>query len=66
VVARVDGAAAVHLCADGPVLLEVGVVADDRRRVGALLLPDLIGAAVGLQSAVLRGRGVIGGVVLAH
>jgi hypothetical protein len=46
VVARVDGAAAVHLCADGPVLLEVGVVADDGGGVCAFFLPDLVRGTV--------------------
>jgi hypothetical protein len=66
VVARVDGAAAVHLGADGPVLLEVGVVTDDGGGVGAFFLPDLVGAAVRGEGAVLRGAGVVGGVVPTH
>jgi hypothetical protein len=66
VVAGVDGAADVHGVADGPVLLEIGVVAFDRGRVGALLLPDLVGAAVALVAAVLRCAAVVGRVVVAH
>lgn len=66
VVAGVDGAGLAHRAADGPVLLEVGVVADDGGRVGALLLPELVGAAVALVAAVLGGGDVVRGVVRAH
>jgi len=58
-VACVDGAADVHASANGPVLLEVGVVAFDRRSVGALLLPDLVGAAIALVTSVLRCADVV-------
>jgi hypothetical protein len=53
VVTCVDGAADVHTGADGPELLEVGVIAFDGRGVGALLLPDFVGATVGLKAPVL-------------
>jgi hypothetical protein len=66
VVAGVDGAADVHGVADGPVLLEIGVVAFDGGRVGALLLPDLVGAAVALVAAVLGCADIVGRVVVAH
>jgi hypothetical protein len=66
VVASIDGAAAVHLGADRPVLLEVRVVADYGRRIGALLLPDFVGCAVGGVGAKEVGGGVVGGVVFAH
>jgi hypothetical protein len=65
-VAGVDGATAVHFCADRPVLLEVGVVADDGGSVGALFLPDLIGRAVAVKVAKVVGAGVVGWVVFAH
>jgi hypothetical protein len=52
-VACVDGAADVHASANGPVLLEVGVVAFDRGSVGALLLPDLVCAAITLVASIL-------------
>lgn len=52
-VARVNGAANVHTGAYRPELLEVSVVAFDRRSVGAFLLPDLVGAAVTLKAPVL-------------
>lgn len=63
-VAGIDRAAAVHLCTDGPVLLEVGVVADDGRRVGAFFLPDFVGFAVTAERAELVCTGVVGRVVL--
>jgi hypothetical protein len=66
VVAGVDGAAAVHACADGPVLLEVGIVAGNGGRVDAFLLPDLVGRTVADEVAEVVGRSVIGGVVSAH
>ena len=59
VVARVDGAAAVHAGADGPVLLKVGVVAVDAGGVGALFLPDFVGGAVGVNMAIEGGRAVV-------
>ena len=65
-VPRVDGTAAVHFRADGPVLLEVCFVADDGGGVDALFLPDFVGAAVGGEGAVLGGGGVVRGVVFAH
>jgi hypothetical protein len=66
VVAGVDGAADVHGVADGPILLEISVVAFDGGGVGALLLPDLVGAAVALVAAVLGCADVVGRVVVAH
>lgn len=65
-VSCIDGAATVHLCANRPVLLEVGAVADDGRCVYALFLPDFVGCAVGLEGAVLCCAGVVGGVMVAH
>lgn len=65
-VARVDGAANVHAGANGPVLLEVGVVTFDGRSVGALLLPDLVSAAVALMASVLGCTDVVGRVVVTH
>lgn len=65
-VARVNGAADMHASANGPVLLEVGVVAFDRGSVGALLLPNLVGAAVALVASVLGRADVVGRVVIAH
>jgi hypothetical protein len=65
-VASVDGATTVHFSADGPVLLEVSVVADDGGRVGALLLPDFVGCAVGCVGAEVVGAGVVGGIMVAH
>jgi hypothetical protein len=66
VVARVDSAAAVHLGADRPVLLEVGVVAKDGWRVDAFLLPDLIGCAVCVEVAEVVCASIVGWVVFAH
>jgi hypothetical protein len=66
VVTGVDGAADVHGVADGPILLEISVVAFDGGGVGALLLPDLVGAAVALVAAVLGCADVVGRVVVAH
>jgi hypothetical protein len=66
VVARVYGTATVHFCADRPVLLEVGVVADDRGCVGAFFLPDFVGCAVAVEGTEVVGARVVGGVVLAH
>ena len=51
-IASVDSATDVHFRADGPVLLEVGVIANNGGRIDTLFLPDLIGAAVRLESAV--------------
>jgi hypothetical protein len=65
-VACVDGAADVHASANGPVLLEVGVVAFDRGSVGALLLPDLVCAAIALVAPVLGCTDVIRWVVVSH
>jgi hypothetical protein len=66
VVACVDGAAAVHLSTDRPVLLEVGVVAKDGWRVNAFLLPDLIGRAVCVEVAEVVCASIVGRVVFAH
>jgi hypothetical protein len=66
VVARVYGTATVHFRADRPVLLEVGVVADDRGCVGAFFLPDFVGCAVAVEGTEVVGARVVGGVVLAH
>jgi len=66
VVARVDGAADVARRPDGPVLLEVGLVAVDRGRVDALLLPDLVRAPITLQAAVLCRAAVVRRVVVAQ
>jgi hypothetical protein len=65
-ISRVDSATTVHLCAYGPVLLEVRVIANDRGRVYALFLPDFICATVSVEGAVLGSAGVVGGVVIAH
>ena len=65
-VASVDCASAMHAGADRPVLLEVGVVTVDAGSIGALLLPDFVGGAVGLDVAVESGRAVVGWVVSAH
>jgi len=65
-VACVDSAADVHASANGPVLLEVGVVAFDRRSVGTLLLPDLVCAAITLVTSVLGCADVIRWVMVAH
>jgi hypothetical protein len=62
----VDGAATVHLCANGPVLLEICVVANDGWGICSLLLPDLVGGAVRLEGTEVVGRSVIGRVVSAH
>jgi hypothetical protein len=66
VVACVDGAAAVHLSTDRPVLLEVGVVAKDGWRVNAFLLPDLIGRTVCVEVSEVVCASIIGWVVFAH
>jgi len=65
-VAGIDSAAAVHACANRPILLEVGVVAFDGGRVDALFLPDLIGGAVRFEGTEVVGGRVVGGVVAAH
>jgi len=65
-VAGVDGAAAVHLCTDRPVLLEVCVVTDDGRCVDAFFLPNFIRAAVRGQCAILSSARVVRWVVFAH
>lgn len=65
IVASGDGAAAVHLGEDGPVLLE-GRSANDRGVIGALLRPDLVRAAVALYHAVQRRAGVVVGIMIAH
>jgi hypothetical protein len=49
-----------------PILLKVGVVANDGGCIGALLLPDLVGGAVGLKVAEVVGGSVVRGIVLAH
>jgi hypothetical protein len=57
-----DGAADMHRGADAPVLVEGHVV-------GAVVVglhPDLVGGAVALQHAVLRGGPVVRWVVHAH
>jgi hypothetical protein len=66
VVSRVNSAAAVHLCTDRPVLLEVRVVALNGGRVDAFFLPDFVGTAVAGQSAVLGCRSVVRGIVVTH
>lgn len=65
-VACVDSAADVHASANGPVLLEVGVVAFDRRSIGALLLPDLVCAAITLVTPVLGCADVIRWIMVTH
>ena len=65
-VACVDSAADVHASANGPVLLEVGVVAFDRRSVGALLLPDLVCAAIALVASVLGRTDIIRWIMVTH
>jgi hypothetical protein len=65
-VAGVDGAADVHFGADGPVLLEVCVVAGDRGRIDTLFLPDFVRTTVGVDVAIEGCRSVVRGVVLAH
>lgn len=65
-VACVDGAADVHASTNGPVLLKVGVVAFDRRSVDALLLPDLVCAAIALVTPVLSCAAIITGIVVSH
>lgn len=65
-VACVDGAADVHASANGPILLEVGVVPFDRRSVGALLLPDLVCAAIALVASILSCANVIRWVMVPH
>jgi len=65
-VACVDGAADVHASANGPELLEVGVVAFDRGSVRALLLPDLVCAAVALVASILCCTDIVGWVVVTH
>jgi len=59
VVAGVNCAAHVHTRTNGPVLLEIRVLAVDGRSVDALLLPDLVSPAVALQASVLRRADVI-------
>jgi hypothetical protein len=65
-VTGVDSATAMHLGSDGPVLLEVGVVAEDGRRVGTLLLPDFVCCAVAVVRAKVVCASVVGGVVFTH
>lgn len=65
-VACVNGAADVHASTNGPVLLKVGVVAFDRRSVDALLLPDLVCAAIALVTPVLSCAAIITGIVVSH
>lgn len=55
----IDGASAVHLGANGPVLLEISIIADDGRRVGALLLPDLVCRAVAVERTEVVGACVV-------
>lgn len=66
VVARVDRAPTMHLGADGPVLLEVSIIAKNRRRVYALLLPDLISRAVGVEIAEIVCAGIVGRIMFTH
>jgi len=65
VIACVDGTATVHLSADRPVLLE-SCGANDRRRISALFLPDLVRSTIAFQQAVLRCASIVGWVVNAH
>jgi hypothetical protein len=65
-IACVDGAPDVHAGANGPVLLEVGMVAFDRGSVGALLLPDLVCASIALVASVLGRADVIRGIMISH
>lgn len=65
-VACVNGAADMHGSANGPVLLEVGMVAFDRGSVGALLLPDFVCAAITLVASVLGRADVIRGIMISH
>jgi hypothetical protein len=58
-VACIDGASAMHLGANGPILLEICVIADDGRCVGALLLPDLVCRAVAVERAEVVGTCVV-------
>lgn len=55
----IDGASAVHLGANGPVLLEISVIADDGWCVGALLLPDLVCRTVAVKCAEVVGACVV-------
>jgi hypothetical protein len=49
-----------------PILLEVGVVADDGGCIGAFLLPDLVGGAVGVEITEVVGRSVVRRIVSSH
>jgi hypothetical protein len=60
---RVDSAADMALRAHAPVLRE-SCRADDRRLVYSPLAPDLVGAAVALESTIACVVTIVGGIVL--
>jgi hypothetical protein len=63
VLGRVDSTTDMALCSHAPVLRERRG-ADDGRLVDPPFAPDLVGAAVALESAVARVVAVVGGIML--